>query len=75
MHPLVLEIVDDGTDVEVHRNEPRAGNRNMRIKDGIECVDDFVDRQMTEARIRRIRNGISSSQRMQRTQGHHTRRK
>jgi hypothetical protein len=54
MHPLVLEIVDDGTVVEVHRNEPRAGNRNLRIKDGIECLDDFVDRQVTEAGIRRI---------------------
>jgi hypothetical protein len=75
MHLPMLEIVDDGTVVEVHRDEPRAGNRDMRVKDGIECLDDFVDRQMTEARIRRIRNGISSSQRMQHTQGHHTRRK
>ena len=54
MYLPVPEIVDDGTVVEVHRNEPRAGNRNLRVEDGIECPNDFVDRQVTEARIRRL---------------------
>jgi hypothetical protein len=50
----MLEVVDDGTVVEVHRHEPRVGNRDMRIKHCIECMDDLVDRQVAEADVRRI---------------------